>query len=220
MWPQLNVWIMAPGSACEIDDRKHWTVFTTDAHGEPFAWKNIDYTGGLKVGAPGHLECEIPPGTYIVWAELDQKNVTLRTHKAVVAVDAQPFVFVRLLPDPTLPEPGDVPEPGGECDIEIRDAVGHLRPGHDLPSVIEVVGSAEGCEDLVVSIRRADEEGVSHDSVHADGDGTWRAKFKNELGFRCGETIYVEAVCEEDRECRAERELELECRDPRGAEAD
>lgn len=70
-------------------------------------------------GAPGYVDCEVPPGTYVVWAQRPDKPEPLLTHRAVVAVHDEPVVTVRLLPNPKTQRPPDDTPPEDECDVAI-----------------------------------------------------------------------------------------------------
>lgn len=141
MWPRLNVWVMTPASACRIDDRPDWVAFVADAHSSGFSWKGIDYSAGIQASAPGHVEFEIPPGTYIVWAERLERGKAESTHKAVVAVDRDPLVTVRLLPEPPPIERPSHP-PGLGKGRRTGSELGKVRP--NTPPVSTIDSPADG----------------------------------------------------------------------------
>ncbi len=78
---KLNVWITARADACHIDDKEQYYVHITDCHGNPLMWCGTTYTF-LKTTC-GHLEVEIPPGCYTVFAS--------HTPRESVADQYQPF---------------------------------------------------------------------------------------------------------------------------------
>lgn len=76
---KLNVWITAIADACHIVDKDEWYVHITDCTGKPLVWCKKTYTF-LKAEC-GHLEIDIPPGCYTVFAG----------HTAREADGVQPF---------------------------------------------------------------------------------------------------------------------------------
>lgn len=63
---KLNVWITRRSDACHIDDREPYFVHITDCTGHPLVWCGKTYT--FLPAKCGHLEIEIPPGCYTVFA--------------------------------------------------------------------------------------------------------------------------------------------------------
>lgn len=63
---RLNVWIYKKGDACHIDDATRWFVHITDCHGNVLHWCGRKYA--FLPARCGHLEVEIPPGCYTVFA--------------------------------------------------------------------------------------------------------------------------------------------------------
>ena len=62
----LNVWITNFGDACHIVDRENWFVHITDCNGKVLKWCNRKYSF-IRTKC-GHVEIEIPPGCYSVFA--------------------------------------------------------------------------------------------------------------------------------------------------------
>ncbi|GAB2994005.1 hypothetical protein [Saccharothrix stipae] len=202
MWTQLNVWVMRGENACLVDDNGNWTVFTTDAHGKPFLWKGVPYAQGLRLSQPGHLAVEIPPGAYVVWAEREEDQATIRTHKAVVQVGFEPQVGVRLLPDVRR---GD-PDPH-DCAVAITGVVG---VGSPTPGVVRVTGTASGCDQLQVTVSGSG--GSKSRQVAVDANGEWTAELAEVPGIACGRPASARAACASDPNCRDTVEVErLEC---------
>lgn len=219
MWPQLNVWIMRPGSACRVDDSEDWTVYVADAHCDAFTWKGIAYTDGRKVGTPGHLACEIPPGTYVVWAERPEDGGTLSTERAIAVVGCEGAACVRLLTRVEKRQPPEPdPEPEPDCTIEIAGVRGRDVIRQRFPRTLAVSGTASGCSELVVTVRGADDK-AEHCKATVGSGGEWECVVPNErLGARCGEDVLVDAVCASDRQCRAQAALVVECEPGEGGE--
>ncbi|MGB8649502.1 MAG: hypothetical protein WCD35_02450, partial [Mycobacteriales bacterium] len=145
MWSRVSLWVMAPGRADRLDPRDGWVFRVADAQSTPFSWKGIDYTAGLPAPAPAYLDVELPPGTYVAWADLG----VLTTHRAVVAVHDEQSVVVRLLPD-VVP---DVPPDQGECRITVDEVRGEdAQDG--WPRAIVVSGTATHCPVVHVAIKR------------------------------------------------------------------
>jgi hypothetical protein len=67
---KLNVWITEFGDACHIvkphPEDPGWFVHITDCTGNPLVWCDKTYT--FLQAKCGHLEVEIPPGCYTVFA--------------------------------------------------------------------------------------------------------------------------------------------------------
>ena len=63
---KLNVWITRTADACHIDDKTQWYVHITDCHGNVLVWCGKKYS--FLPAKCGHLEIEIPPGCYTVFA--------------------------------------------------------------------------------------------------------------------------------------------------------
>lgn len=75
----LNVWITGIADACHIDDKDTWFVHITDCTGKPLVWCKKTYTF-LKAEC-GHLEIDIPPGCYTVFAGHNPREVVDKGHK-------------------------------------------------------------------------------------------------------------------------------------------
>jgi hypothetical protein len=206
------MWVMAPDAAFKVDDRDGWVFHVADAQQQPFHWKGIDYTAGLVAGTPGYLDCEIPPGTYVVWAERADKPTVLTTHRAVVAVHDEPVVTVRLLPlVPADPGGGGDQHP---CSLEILGVDAVMAAGSEVPRKVEVTGTATGCAKVHVVVSRMAGPGSSEGDVTVKADGTWRYAFANDLKVRCGEEVLVEVTCLKDRSCRGRATLPVRCHQP------
>jgi hypothetical protein len=210
MWSRLNVWIMSAECAARIDDRDGWSVFTVDAHQRPFTWKGVDYSAGINASAPGYVDFELPPGTYVVWAERRDGRRTIRTHKTVAAIHAEPQVVVRLLMNADTSDERDK-KPTPECSITITELEGRRSSRFDYPVGCELSGTATGCAHLHVVVRRIDGEGQIERDVGVQSDGTWRMTFDNDMRLRCGEIVLVEATCADDKTCRRRTELSVRC---------
>jgi hypothetical protein len=65
---KLNVWITNRADACHIDDQHQYYVHITDCHGKPLVWCNDKKPYTFLPAKCGHLEVEIPPGCYTVFA--------------------------------------------------------------------------------------------------------------------------------------------------------
>jgi hypothetical protein len=63
---KLCVWITRLGDACHIDDNYHWYVHITDCHGNVLKWCGRTYS--FISAKCGHVEIEVPPGCYTVFA--------------------------------------------------------------------------------------------------------------------------------------------------------
>ncbi|MDX3848987.1 hypothetical protein ACSCB1_03655 [Streptomyces europaeiscabiei] len=217
MWSRINVWVMEPGSASRIDDREGWVFFTADAHEQPFTWKGIAYTSGITTAVPGYANYEVPPGTYVVWAEReDDGRNTVRTHKAVVAVHGEPVATVRLLPDVKPDHPVEPPEPH-KCRITVDSVQGHWAPAGGYPTDLKATGTADGCSELRVTVRTPN-GGKTEGDVTVASDGSWAFTFNNDFddGSRliCNEPAFVTVTCIKDQNCRTKKELIVRCTRP------
>lgn len=63
---KLNIIITRRSDACHIDDREPYFVHITDCEGQPLNWCGKTFT--FLPTKCGHLEVEIPPGCYTVFA--------------------------------------------------------------------------------------------------------------------------------------------------------
>jgi hypothetical protein len=68
----LNVWITAIGDPCHIGDNINWFVHIVDCEGKPLTWCGRSYRD--LPAKCGHLEVEIPPGCYVVFASEDRQG--------------------------------------------------------------------------------------------------------------------------------------------------
>lgn len=98
---KLNVWITNRADACHIDDQSQYYVHITDCHGNPLAWCREAYT--FRPAKCGHLEIEIPPGCYTVFASQSKRPAkdylpfgNLLTHVQVVRANCGDHVCVTL----------------------------------------------------------------------------------------------------------------------------
>lgn len=62
----LNVWITDFGDLCHIQDTEPWFVHIVDCEGRPLKWCEKEYI--FLPAKCGHLEIDIPPGCYGVFA--------------------------------------------------------------------------------------------------------------------------------------------------------
>lgn len=100
---KLNIWITRRSDACHIDDQEPYFVHITDCTGHPLVWCGKTYT--FLPTKCGHLEIEIPPGCYTVFAtHTDPKKGpiarppfgNLLTHVQVVRANCGDHVCVTL----------------------------------------------------------------------------------------------------------------------------
>jgi hypothetical protein len=204
VWTRVSLWVMAPGRADRLDGRDGWTFRIADAQEQPFAWKGVDYTSGIAELVPAYLDVEVPPGTYVAWAE--RAGVT--THRAVVAVHDEPSVVVRLLP--AVPPKPQEPTEDPTCEITIAGVRGVEVDG-GWPRAVAVEGTAAHCPVVHVMVRRRGAKTWSEMDVTVAADGSWTATFPNELKAECGSSLQVIAYCVEDRECQAKGAFEVAC---------
>lgn len=197
----LEVWIARPGNASAVDDQS-WTVTVRDALYKVFAWKDVTYSG---LPAPrAHWAGSIPPGTYIVRA-VNQQGVA--TDHAIVMIECGDIKCVHLfvagerrVKEPQQPDTPSRPE---RCAVTISGVIG--RGGPDLLEVIEVSGTATGCQKVQVRVHCADNSRSAAVDVPVPAGGKWTAKVPNaELGCRCGGRLVVEARCTTHDDCRAD----------------
>ena len=102
---KLNVWITNRADACHIDDQNQYYVHITDCHGKPLVWCNDKKPYTFLPAKCGHLEVEIPPGCYTVFASQSsaepkdpkyQPFGNLLTHVQVVRANCGDHVCVTL----------------------------------------------------------------------------------------------------------------------------
>jgi hypothetical protein len=100
---KLNVWITRRADACHIDDHEQYYVHIVDCHGNPLVWCKKNYT--FLPAKCGHLEIEIPPGCYTVFASHTKETPkdprfqpfgNLLTHVQVVRANCGDHVCVTL----------------------------------------------------------------------------------------------------------------------------
>jgi hypothetical protein len=100
----LNVWITKIGDPCHITDATYF-VTIVDCGGKVLEWCGKTYS--FLPARCGHLEIEIPPGCYVVFAGQDPKGIgvppfgNLLTHIEVVRANCGDHVCVTLFA-PTL----------------------------------------------------------------------------------------------------------------------
>lgn len=202
MWSRVSLWVMAPGRADRLDARDGWVFRVADARSAPFSWKGVDYTAGVPASAPAYVDFELPPGTYVAWADLG----ALTTHRAVLAVHDEPSVVVRLLPDLVV----DDPSPEDECRITIDEVRGEdVRNG--WPGTIVVSGTATSCPVVHVVIERGGGGGHEEADAPVAGDGTWTHAFPNTFKAECGAPMEVVATCVDDPTCQTKAVLPVHC---------
>jgi hypothetical protein len=96
---RLNVWIHDRESPCKISDET-WFVNITYCSGEILEWCGKRF--GFLEAKCGHLEVEIPPGCYIVyalqlfWLPRFKFPLFLETHFAIVMVECDAAACVHL----------------------------------------------------------------------------------------------------------------------------
>lgn len=204
MWTRVSLWVMAPGRADRLDSRDDWLFRIADAREQSFSWKGVDYTGGLPESAPAYLDVELPPGSYVAWAE----RGSLSTHRAVLAVHDEPSVVLRLLPA-VPPKPVDPPD-DGECRISV-DGVRGADVDGSWPRVVEVHGTSAHCPVVHVAIKRQDARSWAEADTTVDSEGRWSAEFPNDLKIECGSSVRVVATCAEDRTCQTKGVFTVDC---------
>lgn len=100
---KLNIVITARADACHIDDKEQYYVHITDCVGQPLKWCGKTYT--FLPAKCGHLEVDIPPGCYTVFAShtsqipADKKYQpfgNLLTHVQVVRANCGDHICVTL----------------------------------------------------------------------------------------------------------------------------
>lgn len=100
---KLNIIITRWSDACHIEDREPYFVHITDCIGQPLVWCNKTYT--FLETKCGHLQVEIPPGCYTVFAGHNPRTPrepelqpfgNLLTHVQVVRVNCGDHVCVTL----------------------------------------------------------------------------------------------------------------------------
>jgi hypothetical protein len=102
---KLNVWITNFGDACHIEDKELWFVHITDCHGRVLEWCGRNYSF-LQANC-GHLEVDVPPGCYAVFAGHSPKGAGVPpfgnriTHVQVVRANCGDHVCVTLF-SPTM----------------------------------------------------------------------------------------------------------------------
>lgn len=212
MWTRVSLWLMRQDAAYRLDDRDGWLFRLVDGAGAPFSWKGVDYTAGVPASAPGYLDYELPPGTYVVWAERTQGQEPEDTHRAVLAVHDESQVVVRLLPRPRVKPCDHEPDPHHECRLEVLGVRGD-KVREETPGRLLVVGTADGCAEVHVVVERDGQ--VLEDTVMVEADGSWVAAFRNELKVSCGGVVVVTATCVEDERCRAKGEWPVDCDRPK-----
>lgn len=96
----LNVWITNFGDACHIVDRDQWFVHITDCNGNVLKW--CGRTFSFIPAECGHVEIEIPPGCYTVFAGHSPQGAGIQpfgnrlTHVQVVRANCGDHVCVTL----------------------------------------------------------------------------------------------------------------------------
>lgn len=205
MWTRVSLWVMAPGRADRLDARDDWRFTIADAHEKSFSWKGVDYTAGLQESAPAYLDVELPPGTYVAWAE----RGSLATHRAVLAVHDEPSVVLRLLPD--VPSKDEDP-PNDECRIDVHGVRGvDVDVDGSWPRAVVVDGTSAHCPVVHVAIKSKGARSWVEADASVDSDGSWSASFPNDIKVECGSVVQVVATCTENRTCQAEGTFPVRC---------
>lgn len=101
---KLNILVTNYGDACHIDDKHQYYAHITDCEGNPVVWCNKSYV--FRKMECGHLEVDIPPGCYTVFASQSSGGVirpdgkvsfgNLLTHIQVVRVNCGDHACVTL----------------------------------------------------------------------------------------------------------------------------
>ena len=96
----LNVWITDFGDACHIEDSEKWFVHITDCTGNVLKWCGKEFS--FIPAKCGHVEIEIPPGCYTVFAGHSPRGAGVGqfgnrlTHVQVVRANCGDHVCVTL----------------------------------------------------------------------------------------------------------------------------
>ena len=102
---KLNIWVSEIQQPCLISNRTWWfTVF--DCKGRPFKWCDREYTA--VPGKCGHIEFELPPGMYKIFAHghpryvYEDRGVIIKynifTDDAIVKINCEETTCVTLYP--------------------------------------------------------------------------------------------------------------------------
>lgn len=96
----LNVWITDFGDPCHIQDTDTWFVHILDCAGNPLKWCKKEYI--FLPAKCGHLEIDIPPGCYAIFAGHSPRGAGVRpfgnrlTHVQVVRLNCGDHACVTL----------------------------------------------------------------------------------------------------------------------------
>lgn len=96
----LNIWITRFGDACHMEDKEPYFVHIVDCSGRPLKYCGKNYT--FLPAKCGHLEVDVPPGCYSVFAGHTAPNPSVPpfgnrlTHVAVVRVNCGDHACVTL----------------------------------------------------------------------------------------------------------------------------
>jgi hypothetical protein len=195
----LNVFVTRAGNACKYSDES-WKITVWDC--------DLTLITKDKQAVNAHAPFILPPGRYIVRGTNAKGKKTQYAIAQLCCGESCVFLFVE-----SELKPGGEPRP---CHIEITSVVGIGTPA---PTSVKVQGSAEQCDEVVVTVfgPTGKQAQVKTDVGHGEWTATLPAKG---LGARCGEAIAVMARCSTDRRCFDQREIsKLECRRPdRGQE--
>ncbi|MGH9714886.1 MAG: hypothetical protein ACRD5M_16450 [Candidatus Acidiferrales bacterium] len=187
----LDVWIAKPGNACQMDDGP-WFVTIFDAHGNVFTRAGSNYSG--QPAPQGHWSGAVPPGVYVVQAVSKARD--LSTDHAIVSVNCNDTACVRLY---VSPKGG----PSGGCDIKIKQVIGIAsNPTAAVATAIRVTGTAQNCQEVLVTIICGSGRGQKTATVQ--GDGSWEVDVSIHGGCRCGGSCQVTAQCVQNERCRDE----------------
>ncbi len=96
----LNVWVSGFGDPCHIEDKENWFVHILDCEGKVVEWCKKRYS--FLPAKCGHLEIEVPPGCYAVFASHSAQGQGIPpfgnrlTHIQIVRVNCGDHVCVTL----------------------------------------------------------------------------------------------------------------------------
>lgn len=96
----LNVWITNFGDPCHIIDTDNWFVHITDCNGKVLEWCDRKYA--FLRAKCGHLEIEVPPGCYAVFAGHSAEGAGVQpfgnriTHVQIVRANCGDHICVTL----------------------------------------------------------------------------------------------------------------------------
>ncbi len=185
----LDVWIAKPGNVCRMDDGP-WYLTIFDAHGNVFTWAGNTYSD--QPAPQGHWSGFVTPGTYIVQAVSQAQG--LWTDRAIVAVNCSDSACARLYVGPKS-------GPSGECEIKVKDVRGIAsNPSAAIATAIRVAGTAQNCQEVLVTV--SCNSGSGQNTASVQSDGSWEVEVSIQPGCRCGGSCQVTAQCVQNERCR------------------